>query len=68
MFEEANKEIPNISTSYEMDSDATYTSRVFTFNNLSKSNNSPIVTSYSNSSEENDKDCQDSQLFDLEIS
>ncbi|UZO13211.1 uncharacterized protein OCT59_004715 [Rhizophagus irregularis] len=68
MFEEANKEIPNISTSYEMDSDAAYTSRVFTFNNLSKSNNSPIVTSYSNSSEENDKDCQDSQLFDLEIS
>ncbi|CAB4438358.1 unnamed protein product [Rhizophagus irregularis] len=30
-FEEADKEIPNISTSYEKNSDAIYTSRAFTF-------------------------------------
>ncbi|CAB4411805.1 unnamed protein product [Rhizophagus irregularis] len=31
-FEEADKEIPNISTSYEKNSDAIYTSRAFNFN------------------------------------
>ena len=46
MFEEANKEIPNISTSYEKNPDAVYTSRVFTFNNLSKPINSTIIASY----------------------
>ena len=35
VFEEADKEIPNISTSYEKDPDAVYTSRIFTFSNLS---------------------------------
>src|SRR4051794_29483929 len=40
IFEEADKEIPNISVSYEKDPDAVYTSRVFTFNNLSKPVNS----------------------------
>jgi hypothetical protein len=44
-FEEADKEIPNISTSYEKDPDAVYTSRVFTFSNLPKSVNSSIITS-----------------------
>ena len=48
MFEEADKEIPNISTSYEKDPDAIYTSRVFTFNNLPKPINSSIMTSYLN--------------------
>ncbi|CAB4443541.1 unnamed protein product [Rhizophagus irregularis] len=31
MFEEADKEIPNISTSYEMNPDAIYISRKLTF-------------------------------------
>ena len=52
-FEEADKEIPNISTSYKKDPDAVYTSRVFTFNNLTKPINSPIITSYLN--EENNE-------------
>ncbi|CAB5349338.1 unnamed protein product [Rhizophagus irregularis] len=67
MFEEANKEIPNISTSYEKNPDAIYSSRLFTFSNLTKPVNSSIITDYLND-EENNKDCQDSQLFDLEIS
>ena len=48
-------EIPNISTSYEKDSEAIYTSRAFTFNNsLTKPINSSIITSYIND-EENSK-------------
>jgi serine/threonine protein kinase len=39
-FEEANKEIPNISASYKKDPNAIYTSRLFTFNNLTKPVNS----------------------------
>ncbi|CAB4482320.1 unnamed protein product [Rhizophagus irregularis] len=66
IFEEADKEIPNISTTYEKNPDAIYTSRLFSFNNLSKPINSPIITSYLN--EEDNKDCQDSQLLDLEVS
>ncbi|GET66152.1 kinase-like domain-containing protein [Rhizophagus irregularis DAOM 181602=DAOM 197198] len=46
MFEEADKEIPNISTSYEKSPDAIYTSRLFTFNNLTKPVNSSLITSY----------------------
>ncbi|RGB41385.1 kinase-like domain-containing protein [Rhizophagus diaphanus] len=65
IFEKADKEIPNISTSYEKNPDAIYTSRVFTFNNLPKPINSSIITSYL---DEDSKDCQDSKLFDLEIS
>ncbi|EXX62505.1 Cdc15p [Rhizophagus irregularis DAOM 197198w] len=68
LFEEANKEIPNISTSYEKNPDAIYTSRLFTFNNLTKPINSSLITSYLDDDEENNKDCQDSQLFDLEVS
>ncbi|CAB4435072.1 unnamed protein product [Rhizophagus irregularis] len=67
MFKEANKEIPNISTSYEKNPDAIYTSRLFTFSNLTKPVNSSIFTGYLND-EENNKDCQDSQLVDLEVS
>ncbi|CAB4430487.1 unnamed protein product [Rhizophagus irregularis] len=67
MFEEANKEIPNISTSYEKNPDAIYTSRLFTFNNLTKPINSSLITSYLDD-EKNNKDCQDSKLFDLEVS
>ncbi|CAB4430450.1 unnamed protein product [Rhizophagus irregularis] len=66
MFEEADKEIPNISISYEKNPDVIYTSRLFTFNNLTKPINSSLITSYLD--EENNKDCQDSQLFDLEVS
>ncbi len=46
IFEEADKEIPNISTSYKKDPDAIYTSRAFTFSNLTKPINSSIITSY----------------------
>ena len=54
IFKEANKEIPNISASYEKDPDAVYTSsRVFTFNNLPKPVNSSIITSYLNEEENN---------------
>ena len=55
IFEEADKEIPNISTSYKKDPDAIYTSRVFTFSNLEKPINSSIITSYLNEEEENNK-------------
>jgi serine/threonine protein kinase len=54
-FEEADKEIPNISTSYEKNSDAVYTSRAFTFSNLlPKPVNSSIITSYINNEESNE--------------
>ncbi|CAB4376285.1 unnamed protein product [Rhizophagus irregularis] len=63
VFEEADKEIPNISTSYEKNSDAVYTSRAFTFSNLlPKPVNSSIITSYVNN------EVCDSQLIDLEVS
>ncbi|CAB4477122.1 unnamed protein product [Rhizophagus irregularis] len=67
VFEEANKEIPNISTLCEKDPSAIYTSRAFTFKNLSKPiNSSFITTTYLN--EEDNEGCQDSQLIDLEVS
>src|SRR5579859_7012563 len=50
MFEEADKEIPNISTSYEKDPDAVYKSRLFTFKNLTKPINSSLYLD-----EENDE-------------
>jgi serine/threonine protein kinase len=54
-FKEADKEIPNISISYEKNSDAIYTSRAFTFSNLlSKPVNSPIITSYVNNEDSNE--------------
>ncbi|CAB5322751.1 unnamed protein product [Rhizophagus irregularis] len=62
IFEKADKEIPNISTSYEINPDAIYTSRVFTYSNLPKPINSSIITSYL------DEDSKDSKLFDLEVS
>ena len=46
MFKEADKEIPNISTSYEKDPDAIYTSRAFTFKNLSNPVNSSFISQY----------------------
>ena len=55
MFEEANKEIPNISTSYDKDPDAIYTSRVFTFSNLTRPVNSSIITSTYLNDEENNE-------------
>ncbi|CAB4430525.1 unnamed protein product [Rhizophagus irregularis] len=66
MFEEADKEIPNTSTSYEINPEAIYTSRVFKFSNLTKPVNSSIITSYLD--EENNEDCKVSKLFDLEVS
>ena len=45
-FEEADKEIPNISTSYKKNPDAVYTSRAFTFSNLPKPVNSSLMNSY----------------------
>ncbi|UZO25579.1 uncharacterized protein OCT59_017844 [Rhizophagus irregularis] len=65
MFEEADKEIPNISTSHKKNSGAIYTSRLFSFNNLTKPVNSSIITSYL---DDDDEDNQDSQLIDLEVS
>ena len=53
VFEEADKEIPNVSASYEKDPDAVYISRVFTFNNLPKPVNSSVITSYLNEEENN---------------
>jgi serine/threonine protein kinase len=54
-LEEADKEIPNISTSYEKNSDAIYTSRAFTFSNLlPKPVNSSIITSYINNEDSNE--------------
>ena len=54
VFEEADKEIPNIPTSYDKNPDAIYTSRVFTFSNLPKPVNSSIITSYINEEENNE--------------
>jgi serine/threonine protein kinase len=45
-FVEADKEIPHISTSYIKDPGAIYTSRLLTFNNLTKPVNSSYITSY----------------------
>jgi serine/threonine protein kinase len=54
IFEEADKEIPNISTSYKKNPDAIYTSRLLTFNNLTKPVNSPLITSYLNNEKNNE--------------
>ena len=64
VFEKADKEIPNISASYEKDPDAVYTSRVFTFDNLPKPVNSSIITSYLNE-EENNKGTYMYNIFKL---
>ena len=45
IFKGADKEIPNISTSYDKDPDAIYTSRVLTFSNLTRPVNSSVITS-----------------------
>ncbi|GBB84563.1 hypothetical protein RclHR1_11120007 [Rhizophagus clarus] len=66
-FDEADKEILNILTSYEKNSNAIYTSRAFTFKNLSKPINSSFITTLYLNDEEDNKDCQDSQLIDLEV-
>jgi serine/threonine protein kinase len=44
IFEEADKEIPNISTSYKTNSDAIYGSKAFSFSNLPKPVNSSMIT------------------------
>src|SRR5688572_9159028 len=54
-FKEADKEIPNILASYKKDPDTVYTSRIFTFGNLSKPVNSPIITSHYLNDDENNK-------------
>ncbi|GBB97339.1 hypothetical protein RclHR1_02970014 [Rhizophagus clarus] len=68
IFEKADKEIPNILTSYEKDPDAIYTSREFTFSNLSKPvNSSSIISSYLQEDKTNEVARQDSQLADLDF-
>ncbi|CAG8550990.1 5709_t:CDS:2, partial [Funneliformis mosseae] len=62
-FEEADKEIPNISLSRNNNPDAIYTSRAFKFKNLTKPINSSLITSYL----EKDENNEDSQLIELEI-
>ncbi|CAB5321677.1 unnamed protein product [Rhizophagus irregularis] len=57
IFEEADKEIPSISTSFEKNPGAIYISRPFIFSDLPKPINSPIITSY----------LQDSLLAEMEI-
>jgi hypothetical protein len=52
-FDESDKEIPNISTSYENNPNAIYTSRLFTFSNLTKPVNSSFITSYLEEEENN---------------
>ncbi|GBB88705.1 hypothetical protein RclHR1_15270006 [Rhizophagus clarus] len=53
-FAETDKEIPNISTSYESDPDAVYTSREFTFgNSLTRLVITPVSVSYINNEERN---------------
>ncbi|RGB38678.1 kinase-like domain-containing protein [Rhizophagus diaphanus] len=60
-FEKANEEIPNISTSFETDPDAVYTSRELTFDNpLPRPVNSSIITSYINNDE-----IRSSQMLEL---
>ncbi len=54
-FEEADKEIPDISTSYKKDPNAIYTSRAFTFINLPKPINSSLITSYLEKDENNNE-------------
>ncbi len=60
-FEEADKEIQNILTSYKKNPDAIYSSRAFIFSNLpkstksTKSTNSFLVTSYLERDENNNK-------------
>ncbi|CAG8514667.1 5901_t:CDS:2 [Funneliformis mosseae] len=54
-FKEANKDIPNISVSYEKDPDAIYISRAFTFTNLPKPVNSPLIAPYLQENEEQEK-------------
>ncbi|PKB99189.1 kinase-like protein [Rhizophagus irregularis] len=62
-FEKANEEIPNISTSFETDPDAVYTSRELTFDNpLPRPVNSSIITSYINNDE-----IRGSQMLELSI-
>ena len=52
-FDEADKDIPNISVSYKKDPDAIYTSRAFTFNNLSKPVNTSFIKAYLEEDEDN---------------
>ncbi|CAG8651954.1 4918_t:CDS:2, partial [Funneliformis mosseae] len=66
-IEEADKEIPNISISRKTNPDAIYTSRAYSFKNLTKPINSSLITSYLEK-DENNEEFQDSQLIDLEIS
>ncbi|CAB4474430.1 unnamed protein product [Rhizophagus irregularis] len=56
-FEKADEEIPNISTSYEKNSNAIYTSRKFS---------KPVNSSNTTNSKESDQDC-DSQMVELEV-
>ncbi|CAB4422168.1 unnamed protein product [Rhizophagus irregularis] len=68
IFEEADKEIQNISTFYEKDPDAIYTSREFIFSNLSIPVNSSTISSYLQEEEVDEVvNIQDSQLVNLDV-
>ncbi|UZO26769.1 uncharacterized protein OCT59_018982 [Rhizophagus irregularis] len=68
IFEEADKEIPNITTSYEKDPDAIYTSREFIFSKLSRPVNSSIISSYLQEEKVDEVvNTQDSQLVNLDV-
>ncbi|CAB4488026.1 unnamed protein product [Rhizophagus irregularis] len=62
IFEEADKEIANIVTSYKANPDAIYASRAFSFSNLPKPVNSSVITSYLDEEENGD-----SQLCELGV-
>ncbi|UZO26765.1 uncharacterized protein OCT59_018978 [Rhizophagus irregularis] len=67
IFEEADKERPNISIFYEKDPDAIYTSRELTFSNLSKPVNSSIISLYLQEEKVDEVNTQDSQLVNLDV-
>ncbi|CAB4494514.1 unnamed protein product [Rhizophagus irregularis] len=67
IFEEADKEIPNITTFYEKDPDAIYTSREFIFSKLSRPVNSSIISSYLQEEKVDEVNTQDSQLVNLDV-
>jgi len=54
-FERADKEMTNLLISYKSDPGAIYTSRAFTFSNLPKPSNSPLIISYLEKDENNNK-------------
>ncbi|CAB4492152.1 unnamed protein product [Rhizophagus irregularis] len=63
MFENADKEIPNIPNLYKKNPDAKYTSQVFTFSNLPKPVNSSIVISYLKETNNKENNQADNKIY-----